>query len=403
MIRYFRANTPLYMDIIEVNTKSDKREFLEVAYRINKSFPNYVRPLDKDIEETFNPNTNKEFQHGKATRWILKKEGQTIGRVAAFINDKYKNNGTDYLTGGVGFFECIDDQHAANLLFDEAGKWLKSRGMVAMDGPINFGDRDKWWGLLVDGFDDEPIYGMAFNPPYYQKLVEGYGFQNYYNQYYYAMSIHDEPPIKYKERHARFLTKPEYTARHIQLKDIEKHAAEFAAVYNAAWSQHQEGKETQATDMVKVFTKMKPIIDEHIIWFAYYKDQPIAMWINIPDLNQYFKYFNGRFGLIEKLRLLWLKKSGACKRFTGIAFGVVPKFQALGIDAFIICEGSEFLKKDGLYERYEMGWTGDWNPRMLNIYKALGGNQSRQLVTYRYLLDPSIKFERHPVMDYSIK
>ncbi|HEY0299037.1 MAG TPA: hypothetical protein VGB84_07445 [Arachidicoccus sp.] len=391
------------MQIIEVKNRADVRGFLDVGALIGSAFPNYVRPLDNDIEDVFDKAKNRNFQGGNAARWILKEGEKIIGRVAAFVNTKYKNFGTDFPAGGVGFFDCIDNQRAANLLFDTAKNWLRSQGADAMDGPINFGDRDKFWGLLVDGFDEEPIYGMAFNPPYYQQLFESYGFQNYYNQYYFAMNIDDEVPEKYRERYAKFKSKQGYEARHIDKNNLEKHAEEFATVYNAAWSQHNEGKEITKEEVLNLFVKMKPIIDERIIWFAYFKDEPIAMWINIPDLNQYFKHFNGKFGLMQKLRLLYMKKRGRCKRFTGIVFGVVPKYQALGVDAFMICEGSDFIQSKRLYERYEMGWTGDWNPRMLNIYKALGGMQSRHLITYRYIFDNKHSFKRHPVMDYASK
>lgn len=391
------------MEITEVKSRRQVKDFLEAGASIGSAFDNYVRPPDNDIESVFDEQKNKHFQHGKAIRWILKDGDKTIGRIAAFVNENYKNYGTDFPTGCIGFFECTDDQQAANLLFDTAKSWLQRQDMDAMDGPVNFGDRDKFWGLMVEGFEEEPVYGMAFNPPYYQKLFEGYGFRNYYNQYYYAMNIDDAIPEKYRERHAKFKTKKDYSARHIDKNNLEKHAEEFATVYNAAWSQHNEGKTIFKEEVLNTFKKMKPIIDERIIWFAYYKDEPIAMWINIPDLNQYFKHFNGKFGLLQKLQLLRIKKRGVCKRFTGIAFGVVPKYQALGIDAFMICEGSDFIQSRRLYERYEMGWTGDWNPRMLNIYKALGGKQSRRLVTYRYIFDDKHSFERHPVMDYTLK
>ena len=400
-INYFWANSWIRMEIIEVQSKADKRDFLAISPKIGRGFDNYVQPLDKDIEDVFNPAKNKCFGFGKATRWILKDQGEVIGRIAAFINEQYKNYGTDYPTGGIGFFECIDDQKAAGLLFDQARQWLQQRGMEAMDGPINFGDRERWWGLMISGFDQEPIYGMSFNPPYYQKLFEGYGFKNFYNQYYFAMLITDELPEKYIERHARFKAKKDYSVRHIDLNNIEKHAEDFATVYNAAWSQHHEAKTITKEDMMRNFNEMKPIIDEDLIWFAYYKEEPIAMWINIPDLNEYFKHFNGKFGLLQKLRLLWMKRQGRCERFTGIAFGVVPKYQALGIDAFMITEGSSFIQKKRSYEKYEMGWTGDWNPRMLNIYKALGGRLSRELVTYRYIFGGQHVFERHPIIDYT--
>jgi hypothetical protein len=390
------------MQLIEVNNTATAKEFIRVNVLMNKNNPNYIRPLDNEINDVFDASKNKAFKYGEIKRWILKDGNhKLIGRIAAFTNSKYINKGTEFATGGITFFDCIDNDNAARALFDTAKAWLQSKGMEAMDGPINFGDRDKWWGLMVEGFDRPPIYGMPYNPPYYQKLFDNYGFKNYYNQYYYAMGVTDTISPRFAERHAKFKSKPGYQARHINIKNLEKHAQEFATVYNAAWAQHDEGKEISAKEVMKLFNKMKLIMDERIIWFAYYKEEPIAMWINIPDLNEYFKHFNGKLGLIEKLRLLWMKKNNKCRIFTGIAFGIVPKFQALGIDSFMIYEASLPIQTLNWYDKYEMGWAADWNPKMINIYKSLGASQSRRMVTYRYIFDESTHpFERHPVMDY---
>ncbi|HNN31685.1 MAG TPA: hypothetical protein PKJ70_07350, partial [Chitinophagaceae bacterium] len=325
------------MQIKEVNTKSLENDFITVNVLMNKSNKAYIRPLDNDINDIFNPNKNKAYQNGNAKRWVLVDEnGNLIGRIAAFISSKYINKNTNYLTGGIGFFDCINNQNAANTLFNTAKDWLQQNGAEAMDGPINFGDRDKWWGLMVEGFNDEPVFGMPFNPAYYQNLFEQYGFKNYYNQYWYKMMVHDPLPARFKERYEKFAAKPDYYAKHADLKNLEKYAADFAKVYNTAWAQHGEGKEVTKEQILKLFNTMKPIMDVRVIWFAYFKDEPIAMFINIPDINQYIKYFNGKLNLLNKLKLLWMKKNRKHKRLTGLAFGVIPKFQALGVDSYII-------------------------------------------------------------------
>ncbi len=389
------------MQMIDVKDKNTIRKFLEINAKLNAPNPYYIRSLNNEVNDVFDPLKNKSFQFGEARRWILQNDlGETIGRIAAFISSNYINKGTEFITGGIGFFDCIDDQEAANQLFDRAKEWLKSKGAEAMDGPINFGDRDKWWGLLVDGFESQPMYGMSFNPTYYEKLFNNYGFKNYYNQYYYTMSVEDPFSDKIIERHARIKSKGGYEARHAKLNELEKYARDFAKVYNAAWAQHGEAKEISEEQIIKLFKKMKPIMDERTVWFAYFKDEPIAMFINIPDLNQYFKHFNGKFGWSEKLQLMWMKWRGMNKRLTGLAFGVVPKYQALGIDSFIIQECVLFVRGNGWYNQYEMGWAGDWNPKMINIYKSLGADQSRRLITFRYLFDQNRPFERHPEMSY---
>ena len=170
------------MQVREVALKSDIREFLEFPVRLYKDSKYWIRPLDKDIESVFDKKLNKTFRNGECCRWILVDEkGNTIGRVAAFVNNKTVSKGNDQPTGGMGFFECIEDQAAAYKLFDTCKEWLEERGMEAMDGPINFGNRDRWWGLLVDGFDRDPNYQCNYNFPYYQEFFESYGFKVYFN------------------------------------------------------------------------------------------------------------------------------------------------------------------------------------------------------------------------------
>lgn len=392
------------MQLIEVTTPALAREFLRVNVHLNRRFPGYIRPLDKDMEEIFDPASNKAFRFGEASRWILRDEaGQPAGRIAAFTNSKYKNKGDTVPVGGIGFFDCINNQQAADMLFDVAKHWLLQRGMEAMDGPINFGERDRWWGLLVEGFGREPIFGMPYNPPYYKDLFEGYGFRNFYEQYWYGMKVHDPLPPRFAERYEKFRTKKDYSARNAVGRSLEQCARDFSTVYNAAWAQHEEGKEVTMEQALKLFKKMKPVMDPKTVWFAYYKEDPIAMFISVPDVNQFTKHFNGKLGILEKLRFLWMKKTGQCRKLVGLVFGVVPKYQALGVDSFMIQEAALVTQKIYQYEDYEMGWAGDWNPKMINIYRNLGGKQSRKMITYRYIFDPvKNPFQRHPMMDYKL-
>ncbi|MFY8165587.1 MAG: hypothetical protein ACOVJ8_03275 [Sediminibacterium sp.] len=391
------------MRVAEVNTPSLEKTFLDLNAIVNEGNPAYIRPLDNEVAQVFDRKKNKLFQHGDAKKWVIQNNaGEAIGRIAAFYYTKYKNKGTDYPVGCVGYFDCIDNQAAANLLFDTAKNWLAENGMEAMDGPINFGDRDKWWGLMVEGFHMEPMYGMSYNPPYYEQLLTSYGFENYYNQYYYKLNIFDELPPRFKERYEKFIAKPEYQARHLDKNNLEKYAQDFVTIYNAAWAQHGEAKAITLEQIMKLFKTLKPIMDARVIWFAYYKEEPIAMFINVPDVNQYFKHFDGQLGLIQKIQLLWMKWRGQNQRLTGLAFGVVPKYQSLGIDSFLIYSSALLIYKIDTYKEYEMGWAADWNPKMVNIYKSLGAKPSRRMVTFRHIFDTNARpFERHPVMEYS--
>src|SRR4030095_4081419 len=167
------------MTLVEIKDKVAAKQFISFPRKLYKGDPNFISPLETDIEGIFDPAHNPYFRHGECTRWILLNDnGEVIGRIAAFINTK-KANKYEQPTGGIGFFECINDQKAANMLFDAGKNWLINRGMKAMDGPINFGENDKFWGLLIDGFKP-PSLGMSYNPPYYKELFESYGFEKGY-------------------------------------------------------------------------------------------------------------------------------------------------------------------------------------------------------------------------------
>jgi hypothetical protein len=386
----------VFMQLIEVTDRSLEREFIKVNVEVNRNDPNYIRPLDKDIRNIFDPSKNKALRHAEHIRWLLKDNGRYIGRVAAFVNKKYKNRGDEIPIGGMGLFDCIDDQQAANMLFDASKNWLASKGMQAMDGPINLGERDRWWGLLVEGFSP-PSYCTNYNPPYYRKLYEAYGFRKFFNQYCYALHVKDPLQPKFFERHAQVSQIPGMRACHIDKKNLEKYAQDFATIYNKAWAGHGGLKELSKEIVMKMFAQMKPVMDERIVWFVYHNEEPIALWVNIPDLNQWFKYLNGRFDLWGKLKFLFIKATKKCNKFTGIVFGVVPEWQGKGVDSYMIVEGSFVIQPARLYDEYELQWIGDFNPKMINIALSLGTYVSRKLITYRYLFDPAREFKEHPI------
>jgi hypothetical protein len=384
------------MQITEVTNAALARDFIKVNVELNRLNPNYIRPLDKDIEEVFDPARNKMFRFGECIRWVLtSSDGKLMGRIAAFTNKRYRNKGDEFPVGGIGFFDCINDQAAADLLFDVAKHWLLQRGMEAMDGPINFGERDRWWGLVTEGFQ-EPLYCMNYNAPYYRHLFEQYGFRTFFNQICFGMNPRKKLNDKLFERHAQ-VPQDEYKCIPIDIKHLDKFINDFAIIYNKAWAGHGGTKELKKDQVAIMFKKMRPVMDERIIWFTYHKDQPIAMFINLPDLNQWFKYLNGKFDLLHKLKFLWVKKTKPCKKCTGLVFGIVPEYQGKGIDAFMVVESGKIIQYHTPYTEYEMQWIGDFNPKMVNVAAGLGDTfRSRVLTTYRYLFDQTREFKPHP-------
>lgn len=388
------------MQITEVTSTAAAKQFLQVAIELYRNDPYWIRPLDKDINDVFDKTKNKTFRFGEVVRWIVKDgNGKLIGRVAAFTNKKYKTKGDEVPVGGIGFFECINNQVAADLLFDTAKKWLTDKGMQAMDGPINFGERDRWWGLVTEGYK-EPLYCMNYNPPYYAALFENYGFEVFFNQI--CLGLDAQKPIAEKiiERYTALSAQPGMSVRTIRKDQLQKFAADFTTVYNKAWAGHGGLKQLSVEQVMIMFNKMKPVIDERIVYFAYHYEEPIGIFLNLPDLNQYFKYMNGKFGLLQKLYFLWMQRFRPSKKFTGLVFGVVPEWQGKGIDALMIGACRKMIQVPSVpYVDYEMQWIGDFNPKMLNVAEGFGDTQrTRNLVTYRYLFNREMEFKRHPVL-----
>lgn len=382
--------------LIKVADRLLRKEFLSFPETLYHNEPNWIRPLDEDVEVLFDPQKNKNFRHGGAIRWLLKNAAnKTVGRIAAFYNQNTarKNNQP---TGGLGFFDCIDDQEAANMLFDACRDWLKNKGMEAMDGPVNFGERDSFWGCLVDGFI-EPIYNMPYNFPYYQNLFGNYGFKNYFNQYTYGRDIStqgvDEVIWEKAERIAR---NHNYSFKTISWKNNDQFAEDFMIIFNKAWASFPGVKKISKVHALGLLKKMKPIMDTRLVHYAYYKNEPIAFFIMMPDLYQIIRKFHGKFHLLNKLRLIYnLRYRKTCTRIIGRIFGVVPEFQGKGLEAGLIKAFEKIATQPGFqYKEMQMNWIGDFNPSMIKVVEQLGAKVFKTHVTFRYLFDQQKPFTR---------
>lgn len=388
------------MKIIEVTTPGHAREFLLLPVRLYKNEPNWIRPLDKDIESVFDPEKNKAFRHGECIRWILVDAGgETIGRVAAFVNQKTVHKGNDQPTGSMGFFECINDRQAAFMLLDQCKHWLESKGMEAMEGPVNFGSRDRWWGLLIEGFNYEPNYQCNYNFPYYKDFFEAYGFQVYFYQLTYARNVNDPLSPRLAQKADLVARDPDYTFRYLKKSELPKLPEYLMTVYNHAWENRSENPELTSLQARALVKQMRPILDERLIFFGFYKEEPVCFFISLPEINQIFKYVNGKLNWLGKLKFLWHTFRKTNRKAFGILFGVVPEHQGKGVDgALIMAARKVFQEEYNRYDGYEMNWIGDFNPKMINVVEQVGGFVSKRHATYRKLFDETVPFKRAPIL-----
>lgn len=382
------------MKIRSVEDKKSARLFLEVARVIYQNDPNWICPLDNIIEGIFDPQQNSYFLNGEAKRWILLDEQDNlIGRVAAFY-DSEKAKKYDPPVGGMGFFECVNDQDAAFLLFDTCQNWLQEKGMGAMDGPVNFGENDNYWGLLVEGFTP-PAFGMNYNPPYYKTLFEAYGFKPFFEQESKHLNLRKPFPERFWKIAEWVMRKPGYTFEHIHVNNIDKYVKDVVAIHNEAWVYHEHFTPLTVEKVFKSFKEAKPILEEDFIWFVYHEGKPIAFFVMFPDVNQIFKKFNGKLNLWNKIRFLFLKRTKLINRSRVTIMGVVPKFQGAGVESAIFWHLQEpVLKKRPHYNELEVSWVGDFNPKMKATLEAIGADPGKIHITYRKLFEKEQAFKK---------
>lgn len=374
--------------------------FLEFPVALYATDANWIRPLNNDIEAIFDPKKNGHFANGEAIRWVLLNESdEVIGRVAAFYMQSSQKK-DEMPVGGMGFFECIEDFDAATYLFNACKEWLSVRGLEAMDGPINFGERDSFWGLMVKGWEFEPTYKMPWTKPYYISFFEDYGFKDYFQQYVYVSSIRGANVTQaIEEKAERIFQNPAYQFRHIEKSNLAKYAEDFKLIFNAAWAKFPGVKAMSSEQAQKLVKQMKPIIDEQLLWFAYSEQgDPVAFFIVIPDLNQIVKHFNGKLNTWGMIKFLLLKWRGALTRTCGVIFGVVPEHQGKGVESAIALRFRTAARENPFYPytTMDMNWVGDFNPKMMRFVSQLGATNDKTYITYRYIFNPNTPFSRCP-------
>jgi hypothetical protein len=343
------------------------------------------------VEGVFNPRKNKIFEHGDAACFVLlDKNDQPIGRIAAFI-DHRRNELNEYPVGGIGFFECVNDEEAARRLFACAEQYLAQWEIRAIDGPINFGERDKFWGLLTRG-DQAPLYQENFHPTYYRAFFDRMGYEPYEQILTFHGKI-EEVPIERFSQIARRVRK-RYNLHTVRLSEsnMKTFARHFSQVYNVAFRDNPYFKPLSPVLILKIFKQLRLIADLKMVAITYQEDRPVAFAGFIPDINPFLKPFKGRLNLLRIPLFLWRLKSAPKHLLKGIALGIDPAYQRIGAFAVLI---------DALYDEHLRWRYSDFylatirghNSVMIKSIMNLGVEIQRVHLAFRKMMDPQLPLE----------
>ncbi len=352
--------------------------FLNVSYGIYRQDPNWVAPLLMDLKKVFT-NANPLFEHAEMQLWVATRAGKDIGRIAGILDHAYVRSQKDH-AAFFGFFECANDPAASRQLFQAVFDWTKAKGARRVIGPMNPTSNDEC-GLLVDGFDEPPVFMMTYNPRYYTELIAAEGFRKAKDLLAFHIDISKAP----LERLARIAEKtrkrhPELTFTPVLNSTLKRDLAKVKEVYNAAWEANWGFVPMTDAEIDFMAARLKPLLVEGLIWVAETPTEPVGFMLALPDYNQAFKPLNGRlltlktFGFIPYL--LQRKYPTRCRVIT---LGVKESYRNKGLEAVMLTEGFKTGFKVG-FKDAEASWILEDNKMMCRLMQIFGGNVYK---TYR--------------------
>jgi hypothetical protein len=358
-----------------VRTKTDETRFLRFLWTIYKNDPAWVPPLMMDRRKLIDRKNNPFYRHSSIEMFLAERDGQIVGRIAAIVNDAHNKEHNDTL-GFFGFFECIDDQAVANALFDAAGAYLRSKGMTAMRGPVSPSVNDEV-GLLVNAFDKPAVVMMTYNPPYYPKLVDGYGFAKAKDLYAYLLdqqTVYTDRVIRANEI---IKERGGLTFRPINMKDFKNEVDRIKVVYNKAWSRNWGAVPMTDAEFDALAKDLKMVVEPELIILAEAKGELIGFALSLPDINQALIYNKNGGTLGGLYHLMTKKKKIDLVRI--IVLGVIPEYQKSGASGVLFYETAVRAKKLG-YKFGEASWVLEDNLMMNRAAEMMKGDRYK---TYR--------------------
>jgi len=354
--------------IHSVETPKQKKQFIHFPWKIYTNDPMWVPPLLMDMKKKLNPKFSF-FEFGSMQMFLAMRGDEIVGRIAALQNDLYNKEHEDK-TGFFGFFECIDNQNVANLLFDTAKKWLQERGRDIMHGPASPSSNHDY-GLLVKGFDTPPRLGMVHNPTYYQALLENYGFKKTQGLFAYkidANRVMEDPKMVRGNKIVRERTG--VTIRNLNMKDIKGEIEILRTIYNEAWEKNYGFVPMTDKEIDEYAAGFKQIAEASLIFFAEIDGKPIGTAVSLLDYNYIFKQMNGRLFPFNFIKMFTQKKNIKWARV--MLLGILPKYRGKGIDAVLYYETVKAAQALGV-EYGEASWILEDNAMMRRGMELIKG------------------------------
>lgn len=356
----------------------DVARFLNVAYGIYREDSNWVAPLLMDLKKVF-LDRNPFFEHASMQLWVAVREGRDVGRIAA-IEDRSFNLRQPISSAYFGFFESIESVEVSDALFRAATRWATERGHVRLLGPMNPSSNDEC-GLLVEGFDREPVFMMPYNPRYYLDLVTRAGFQKSKDLIAFDIDLRQTPMQRLERVAARYAKRQsDIRFRPVRRKTLRADLAKVKEIYNEAWDDNWGFVPMTDGEIDFMAERLKPMLAEGLVWLAETEREPVGFLLAMPDFNESLKPLRGRLlspGLFRFLPYLLRWKTPATVRV--VVLGVKEGYRNRGIESVMLVEGLRTGFRLG-FTGCEASWILEDNLNVRRVIELFGGTPYK---TYR--------------------
>lgn len=369
----------MIVNISKVESKSDKKRFINFPHELYKSDPNYVPELYLNISEVLSEKKNPFFKHSQADLFLATdSDGKVVGRIAAILDSNY-NKYHDSNVGFFGFFDVIEDYNVASTLLDTALDWVRAKGVDRVLGPTNFTTNDTA-GMLVEGYDSPPTVMMTYNKPYYNEFVKRYGFDKEMDLYAYYIPTEgvNEKSLRLATMLQERLLRKGITIRTSTKKSKKSDIVKIKDVYLKAWEKNWGFVPPTDAEYNHLAEGLNLLLDLRYVYLAEEKGQLIGFGVAIPDINEITKNFKkGKLLPFNIVKLLLNKSKVSLIRI--ILLGVLPEYRKLGIEAVFFANYIKAAKENNL-RAGEASWILESNTMMVQAAEKLNGQKYK---TYR--------------------
>ena len=372
------------VEVEPVASRRAVREFIELPFRLHSNAEQWIPPLRIERRLFLIPRFNAFFEHGEAQLFLARRDGRVVGRISAQIDTAF-NDFQENAWGMFGFLELEEDLEVLRALLEAAEAWLRDRGRDRMVGPMDFTMNDES-GVLIEGFEREPMIRQAWHPPYYRRLCEEAGLEKCVDTFMWSLHITGRErvmPIIW-ELAEQLEPKHGIRIRKMSRRHLRRELDAFAEIYNEAWSRNFGFVPYSKSDLDAYAQELQLVYDRD--WFMIAEDadgKTVGMAITVPDVNQVLKKMNGRllpFGWWH-----YLTKKRTIDRCRVGFLGVRPAYQHTGVAAGLYAEHFEMAATTRV-RGGEMGWILETNKAMNRAMEAMGGEIVKKYRVYERVL-----------------